>query len=82
MLRAIHPIAGIAGFLTTLIFWTSTLYSELIATHAIIAAVKSMIVKGLFILVPVMLIAGASGMSLGSLRKDAPALAKKNECRS
>ncbi|WP_050605828.1 hypothetical protein [Ruegeria sp. 6PALISEP08] len=77
MLRAIHPIAGVLGFLTILVFWTSTLYSELFATHATVAAVKSMIVSGLFVLVPAMIIVGASGMSLGRRRKDAPALAKK-----
>ncbi|WP_170351673.1 MULTISPECIES: hypothetical protein [Ruegeria] len=77
MLRTIHPIAGVLGFLTILVFWTSTLYSELFATHATVAAVKSMIVSGLFILVPAMVIVGASGMSLGRRRKDVQALAKK-----
>lgn len=77
MVRAIHPIAGLIGFLTILVFWTSTLYSELFATHATVTAVKSMIVSGLFVLVPAMVIVGASGMSLGRRRKDAPALAKK-----
>lgn len=77
MLRTIHPIAGVLGFLTILAFWTSTLYSELFATHATVAAVKSMIVSGLFILVPAMVIVGASGMSLGRRRKDVQALAKK-----
>ncbi|MEW2915465.1 hypothetical protein AB1A64_00180 [Ruegeria sp. ANG10] len=77
MLRIIHPIAGVLGFLTILVFWTSTLCSELFATHATVAAVKSMIVSGLFILVPAMVIVGASGMSLGRRRKDVQALAKK-----
>ncbi|WP_170397700.1 hypothetical protein [Ruegeria arenilitoris] len=77
MLRTIHPIAGVLGFLTILVFWTSTLYSELFATHATVAAVKSMIVSGLFILVPAMVIVGASGMTLGRRRKDVQALAKK-----
>lgn len=77
MLRVIHPIAGVIGFLTIFVFWTSTLYSELFATHATVAAVKSMIVSGLFILVPAMVIVGASGLSLGRRRKDARALAKK-----
>ncbi|CUH46361.1 hypothetical protein [Ruegeria atlantica] len=77
MIKSIHPIAGIIGFLTIFMFWTSTLYCELFATHATVAAVKSMIVSGLFILVPAMVIVGASGMSLGRRRKDTPALAKK-----
>ncbi|WP_282171057.1 hypothetical protein [Ruegeria atlantica] len=77
MIKSIHPVAGIIGFLTIFVFWTSTLYSELFATHATVAAVKSMIVSGLIILVPAMVIVGASGMSLGRRRKDAPALVKK-----
>lgn len=77
MLRTIHPIAGVVGFLTILVFWTSTLYSELFANHETVAAVKSMIVSGLFVLVPAMVIVGASGATLGRRRKDAPALAKK-----
>ncbi|WP_109312770.1 hypothetical protein [Ruegeria sp. AU67] len=77
MIKSIHPVAGIIGFLTIFVFWTSTLYSELFATHATVAVVKSMIVSGLCILVPAMVIVGASGMSLGRRRKDALALAKK-----
>ncbi|NVO58011.1 hypothetical protein HW561_19620 [Rhodobacteraceae bacterium B1Z28] len=77
MLRAIHPIAGIVGFLTILVFWSSTVYSELFTTHATVAAVKSMVLNGLFILVPAMAIVGATGMSMGRRRKDAPAVAKK-----
>lgn len=77
MLRAIHPATGLVGFFTILVFWTSTLYSELFLSHEAVAEVKSMIVRGLFILVPAMAIVGATGMSLGRPRKDAPALAKK-----
>lgn len=77
MIKKIHPIAGVIGFLTILIFWTSTAYSELFGTHATVAAVKMMVLNGMFILVPAMAIVGASGMSMGSRRKDAPARAKK-----
>lgn len=77
MITKIHPIAGVIGFLTILTFWTSTAYSELFGTHAIIATVKGMVLYGMFILVPAMAIVGASGMYMGSRRKDAPARAKK-----
>jgi hypothetical protein len=77
MLAKIHPIAGVTGFLTILTFWTSTAYSEVFGTHATIAAVKAMILNGMFILIPAMVIVGASGMSMGRRRKDAPARAKK-----
>jgi hypothetical protein len=77
MIRRIHPIAGVIGFLTILTFWTSTAFSELFGTHDTIAAVKSMILSGMFILIPAMVIVGASGMSMGGRRKDAPVRAKK-----
>lgn len=77
MIKTIHPIAGVVGFLTILTFWTSTLYSELFTSYATVAFVKASMVKGLFLLVPAMIIVGATGMSMGSRRKDAPAVAKK-----
>jgi hypothetical protein len=77
MLRKVHPIAGMIGFLTILTFWTSTLFSEIFGTHEMVAAVKTMVLYGLLILVPAMAVVGASGMKIGGRRKDAPALAKK-----
>ncbi|MGJ8615819.1 MAG: hypothetical protein ACSHWS_03200 [Sulfitobacter sp.] len=60
-----------------LIFWTSTVFSELFCTHETIVMVKGMILNGMFILVPSMAIVGATGMSIGRRRKDPPARAKK-----
>ncbi len=77
MVRVIHPIAGVVGFLTILTFWTSTLISELFTSYSTVAVVKSMIVNGLFLLIPAMAIVGATGISMGRRRKDAQALAKK-----
>ncbi|MEO1109127.1 MAG: hypothetical protein AAFX90_14530 [Pseudomonadota bacterium] len=77
MIKTIHPIAGVVGFLTILTFWTSTLYSELFTSYATVAFVKASVVKGLYLLVPAMIIVGATGMSMGRRRKDAPAVAKK-----
>lgn len=77
MLKKIHPIAGVIGFLTILTFWSSTVLSELFSTPEGIADVKAMILKGMFVLIPTMIIVGASGMKLGARRKDAPARAKK-----
>lgn len=77
MLKAIHPIAGVIGFLTILTFWSSTVYSEMFGTPETVAAVKSLVLRGLFVLVPAMAVVGASGMAMGRRRKDAPARAKK-----
>ncbi len=76
MLRIIHPLAGVVAFLTILSFWSATAYSEVFGTYAAVAAVKRTIVMGLFLLVPAMVIVGASGMAMGRRRKDAPAKAK------
>lgn len=77
MLRVIHPIAGTIGFLIILTFWTSTVYSEIIGSPEMVSSVKAMVLKGMFILIPAMIIVGASGMTLGRHRKDATTLAKK-----
>lgn len=75
--QRIHALAGVLGFLTILTFWTSTVVSELFGSHETIAVVKAMILKGMFVLIPAMVIVGASGISLGGKRQDALALAKK-----
>lgn len=77
MKTKIHALAGVIGFLTILSFWSSTLYSELFGSHETVAYVKTMILKGMFILIPAMIVVGASGMNLGRRRKDAKTLAKK-----
>ncbi|WP_053005805.1 FAD-dependent oxidoreductase [Kiloniella spongiae] len=77
MKTRIHAIAGVVGLLTILAFWSSTVVSELFGSYATIAAVKGMILKGMFILIPAMIIVGASGTSLSAGRTDALVLSKK-----
>jgi len=77
MKTKVHAIAGIIGFLTILSFWIATLFSEIFGTSEMIAFVKAMILNGMFVLVPAMAVAGASGMSMGAKRSDALAVTKK-----
>ncbi len=77
MKTKIHAIAGGIGFVMILLFWTSSVTSELFASHETVATVKALILKGMFILIPAMAIAGASGMAMGRKRKDALTKAKK-----
>ncbi|ATG44285.1 putative oxidoreductase [Phaeobacter piscinae] len=77
MKTRIHAIAGTIGFLTILLFWTSTVLSELFGSHATVATVKSAILMGMFILIPAMAIVGGSGFSLASGRNEALVSAKK-----
>jgi uncharacterized membrane protein SpoIIM required for sporulation len=64
MLRRIHPIAGLLGFLVILAFWTATVASELSGSMAMVAAVKQAIPWGFILLVPALAVAGASGFRL------------------
>ncbi len=77
MKTRVHAIAGGIGFLMILLFWTSTAISEMFASHETIAMVKALILKGMFILIPAMAIAGGSGTVMGRNRTDALAGAKK-----
>jgi len=77
MKKRVHAIAGGLGFVMILLFWTSTLFSELFATHETIATIKAMILKAMVIFIPAMAIAGASGMAMGRRRKDALTAGKK-----
>ncbi len=77
MKTRIHAIAGGVGFLMILLFWTSTAFTELFASQETVAAVKALILKGMFILIPAMVIVGGSGMAMGKNRTDAEAIAKK-----
>lgn len=77
MLRRIHPIAGLIGFLTILTFWLSTVASELFGSIATITAVKQAIPWGLLILVPALAIAGASGFRMAGHSSEPRIVSKK-----
>ncbi|WP_063056823.1 hypothetical protein [Nocardia salmonicida] len=61
MTSRIHPIAGGVGLLTVVIFWTSTVVSELSGSKAAIIAVKQAIPWALPILVLALAVTGATG---------------------
>ncbi|MCK6450211.1 MAG: hypothetical protein L6R19_05055 [Alphaproteobacteria bacterium] len=76
MLRRFHPVAGITGLVVILLFWSSTVISELFTTAATVAAVKSAILWGMLVLIPSLAFAGASGFRLGG-RSPSPLIAGK-----
>jgi hypothetical protein len=78
MLRRLHPIAGVVGFVTILIFWTSTAASEMFGSVETITAVKRAIPWGLLILVPALAIAGATGFKIAGASTDPRILKKKH----
>lgn len=77
MLRRVHPIAGVVGFVTILIFWTSTAASEMFGSVETITAVKQAIPWGLLILAPALAITGATGFRMAGASTDPRVLKKK-----
>lgn len=61
----IHALAGLLATLTIATFWLSTLISELFLSPASVVWVKQQIVLGMFVLIPLLMITGGSGFSLG-----------------
>ena len=68
MKKHVHALAGVFGFAMIAVFWSSTVIFELFGSHAAIATVKNAILWGMTVLIPAMLITGASGMALGRQR--------------
>ena len=60
-----------------LLFWASTAISELFASQQTVTEIKTMILNGMFILIPAMIVAGGSGMALGKRRKGRLVAVKK-----
>lgn len=77
MKSKVHAIAGVLGFFCVLTFWICTVLGESLGSDATVAAVKGLVFKGMFVLLPALLIAGASGASLLGKRTDTLAAAKQ-----
>lgn len=65
MKAKLHAAAGTVALLTVTCFWISTVAAELTGQAETIAAVKAAILAGMVVLIPAMVVAGASGFSLG-----------------
>ncbi len=77
MLRKIHPSAGFVGFLTIVVFWTSTVAVEAFGGPQAILAVKTGILWGMIVLIPALATAGATGFGLAGPATQGLASAKK-----
>lgn len=70
MIKKIHRIAAVTAFLCVVTFFASTLSVEVFGSEELITLVKSLVVlPGLFILVPCIAIAGATGFALSKTKK-------------
>jgi CDGSH-type Zn-finger protein len=73
----LHAVAGVLGFVLVATFVLSTMGSALIGGPEAIATVKRLNFMGMFVLLPALAGAGATGMSLLGKRKDPVALTKQ-----
>jgi hypothetical protein len=81
MKARIHAIAGTLALVTVATFLVSTLVSELALGHEAVAAVKTAILYGVCLLIPLMAATGGSGFSLASGRQGPLIDAKKRRMR-
>ena len=77
MLARLHAIAGLLAGATILTFWLSTVAVELGGNAAAIATVKTAIPWGLLLLIPSLVLTGATGFRLAGNRRDALVQAKR-----
>ena len=61
MIKIIHPVAGGLALLLIVIFWLSTVISELFASQQAVVAVKTAIPWCFLLLIPAMAAVGGSG---------------------
>ncbi|PBB66242.1 hypothetical protein CK228_23805 [Mesorhizobium sp. WSM4312] len=76
MKTRIHAAAGAIALTTVSAFWLSTATAELLGDAAAITTVKNCVLAGMAVLIPAMIVAGASGISLGKGWKS-PVVARK-----
>jgi len=73
----LHAVAGVLGFICILTFWLSSVVSGLLGDPQTITIVNGAILAGMLVLLPALVGAGASGMSLLGKRTDTLALVKQ-----
>lgn len=68
MKSKLHAVFGTVALLCISTFWLSTVVSEIFMDQASVAAVKSAVLSGMWLLVPSMVATGGSGFSLANGR--------------
>ena len=77
MKSMVHAVAGVLGFLLVTTFVTSTVGSLAVGGPQTVAFVKAMNLMGMFALLPALVGAGATGVSLLGTRTDSLAVEKQ-----
>lgn len=81
MKARIHATAGTLALVLVIIFLASTLIAELALDHGAVVTVKSAILYGVCLLIPLMAVTGGSGFSLAAGREGPLIGAKKRRMR-
>lgn len=81
MKSKLHALAGAIALLCIGAFWTSSLASELFFDERSVVQVKNGILRAMWLLIPAMAAAGASGFALGKGRSGRLLDAKKRRMR-
>ena len=81
MKAKVHAAAGAAALLVVGSFWLATVATELSGNQETIAAVKAGVLAGMTVLIPLMVVAGASGFSLAKGWKSPIVQRKKRRMR-
>ncbi|ODT08043.1 MAG: hypothetical protein ABS58_04640 [Mesorhizobium sp. SCN 65-20] len=81
MKAKVHAAAGAAALLVVGSFWLATVATELSGNLETIAAVKAGVLAGMTVLIPLMIVAGASGFSLAKGWKSPIVQRKKRRMR-
>ncbi|MDR6990290.1 hypothetical protein [Luteimonas sp. 3794] len=81
MKSAFHAAFGAVALLCIATFWLSTVMAELFTSYQEIVVVKVTILRGMWILIPCMIITAASGFSLASGRPGRLVDSKKRRTR-
>lgn len=68
MKQKIHIAAGMVGFFTLMTFWGATVITGIFGSPQAVATAKTAILWGMLVLLPSMIVVGASGMSMGARR--------------
>jgi hypothetical protein len=76
MIRTLHPIAGVVGMATIATFWLSTVSVEAFGGPEAVLTVKTGILWGPLLLVPVLALTGVTGFRMGG-RSPNPRVVRK-----
>lgn len=78
MKSRVHAVAGFVGLTLIVLFFTSSVVVELIGDEHAVARVKTLILFGVLVLVPSMMVVGATGRILAGQR-DSPLIRAKKK---